>query len=99
MNNKCLADLGLPAPIRNGGDVRDRDLLRERNYDANQLRAYVEAHLPQLVPDQRVAYDTVMQRIESGNGGILFLDAPGGTGKTFLINLILAEIRRRNQIA
>lgn len=29
---------------------------------------------------------------------ILFLDAPGGTGKTFLINLILAEIGTENEI-
>lgn len=29
----------------------------------------------------------------------MFLDAPGGTGKTFLINLILATIRSRGQIA
>lgn len=28
-----------------------------------------------------------------------FLDAPGGTGKTFLISLLLAEIRSKNDIA
>ncbi|XP_074096810.1 ATP-dependent DNA helicase pif1-like [Cotesia typhae] len=33
------------------------------------------------------------------NGGLLFLDAPGGTGKTFLLNLILAEVRRTHEIA
>lgn len=32
-------------------------------------------------------------------GGLYFLDAPGGTGKTFLINLILAAIRARQGIA
>lgn len=30
---------------------------------------------------------------------MFFLDAPGGTGKTFLIKLILAEIRSQNHIA
>lgn len=45
------------------------------------------------------AYNTVMQRVTSGNGGIIFLDAPGGTGKTFLLNLILADIRQQNEIA
>jgi hypothetical protein len=34
-----------------------------------------------------------MESVERGNGGLFFLDAPGGTGKTFLINLLLAEIR------
>lgn len=33
------------------------------------------------------------------NGGIIFLDAPGGTGKTFLLDLILAKIRMRGEIA
>ena len=32
-------------------------------------------------------------------GGMLFLDAPGGTGKTFLINLILAKLRSEGKIA
>ncbi|KIH47496.1 hypothetical protein ANCDUO_22442 [Ancylostoma duodenale] len=40
-----------------------------------------------------------MNSIKSGNGGLLFLDAPGGTGKTFLINLLLAEVRKNNDIA
>ena len=32
-------------------------------------------------------------------GGMLFLDAPGGTGKTFLINLILAKLSAEGKIA
>ncbi|XP_055951517.1 uncharacterized protein LOC129987579 [Argiope bruennichi] len=32
-------------------------------------------------------------------GGLFFLDAPGGTGNTYLINLLLARIRQRNLIA
>jgi hypothetical protein len=40
-----------------------------------------------------------MISVERGNGGFFFLDAPGGTEKTFLINLLLAEIRKQNEIA
>ncbi|GBP77235.1 ATP-dependent DNA helicase pif1 [Eumeta japonica] len=40
-----------------------------------------------------------MNRINNNTGGIIYLDAPGGTGKTFLINLILAEIRAEKHIA
>ncbi|RCN39175.1 hypothetical protein ANCCAN_14900 [Ancylostoma caninum] len=40
-----------------------------------------------------------MDVVNSGNGGVFFLDAPGGTGKTFVINLLLAEIRKQNEIA
>lgn len=40
-----------------------------------------------------------MTAIENESGGLYFLDAPGGTGKTFLISLILAKIRSQNHIA
>ncbi|GFX59351.1 ATP-dependent DNA helicase [Trichonephila clavipes] len=40
-----------------------------------------------------------MQTINSGNGKIFFLNAPGGTGKTFLIKLVLAAVRSQNDIA
>ena len=35
----------------------------------------------------------------SKSGGLYFVDAPEGTGKTFLISLILATIRSRNDTA
>ena len=40
-----------------------------------------------------------MKAIDNGNGGLFFLDAPGGTGKTFLMSLILATVRARSDIA
>jgi hypothetical protein len=40
-----------------------------------------------------------MKAIDDGNGGLFFLDAPGGTGKTFLMSLILATVRVRSEIA
>ena len=52
-----------------------------------------------LTADQREVYDTFCSMIESSEGGMLFLDAPGGTGKTFLINLILAKLRSEGKIA
>ena len=49
--------------------------------------------------DQRAAYNAILDRIKRKAGGILFLDAPGGTGKTFVINLLLAKIRQQSKIA
>lgn len=40
-----------------------------------------------------------MLSINNNEGQILFLDAPGGTGKTFLINLLLAKVRYGGKIA
>lgn len=59
----------------------------------------MEVNKPRLVPVQNLAFDIVMQHVVNGNGGLLCLDAPGGTGKTFLINLLLVEIRKYNSIS
>lgn len=40
-----------------------------------------------------------MSAISERSGGFFFLDAPGGTGKTFLISLILATLRADHKIA
>ena len=39
-----------------------------------------------LKADQREVYDCFFSMINGNKGGMLFPDAPGGTGKTFLIN-------------
>lgn len=99
INNKTLQQLGLPTPTRNNDCYTNRDLMRETQYDVSKLKAYIDKNEKLLVEDQRHAYNTIMQRISSGNGGIIFIDAPGGTGKTFLLNLILAKIRSQRKIA
>jgi tRNA A37 threonylcarbamoyladenosine biosynthesis protein TsaE len=40
-----------------------------------------------------------MDQVVKQQGGIIFLDASGGTGKTFLTNLLLAEIRAQGEIS
>ncbi|UYV78242.1 hypothetical protein LAZ67_16000650 [Cordylochernes scorpioides] len=97
--NKRLGQMGLCAPNRSANDSYDRDLQRETHFDVDDLSVFVERNLSKLVPEQRIAYDTLMQAISDQRGGLYFLDAPGGTGKPFLINLILATIRSRNEIA
>ena len=37
--------------------------------------------------------------MDNGRGSIYFLDAPGGTGKTFVTSLLLAKVRQQNKIA
>ena len=72
---------------------------REINYDLSEQRTYVELNLPLLTSGQREVYDCFCSMIDGDEGGILFLDAPGGTGKTSLINLILAQLRLEGKIA
>lgn len=99
INNKALIQLGMVAPQRSAHDICDRDLLREQQFNVDDLRTFVEATKPLLVAEQMLSYVTITNAVTSGNGGLFFLDAPGGTGKTFLISLLLAHIRSENGIA
>lgn len=72
---------------------------REQEYDREALHQFVQTNLPLLNEQQKIVYDELMDAIENNVGGFYFLDAPGGTGKTFLITLVLASIRARSLIA
>lgn len=99
INNKPLTQFGFSAPRRDSENILDKDWKRETEYNAEQLRDYVEKRESTLTKDQQHAYDLIMEKVVGKSGGILFLDAPGGTGKTFLLNLVLAKIRSQKKIA
>lgn len=89
----------MPAPKCNQNSLINKELLREKNYNVEHLKSIVENQMKLLIAEQKIAFDTIMRKLESNEGGIFFLDAPGGTGKTFVLNLILAAIRSKNEIA
>ncbi|GFT09254.1 ATP-dependent DNA helicase PIF1 [Trichonephila clavipes] len=89
----------MPASNRPANNLFDRDLQRETHYDSDELGTFVRTNLLQLILEQRIAYDRIMRVITEQSGGLFFIDAPGGTGKTFLLSLILATIRSQNNIA
>lgn len=97
--NQTLVTLGVQSPKRNESSVTNSELTKELNYNGDELRRYIEENKPKLTQAQRIVYNTIINRIDTNAGGIIFLDAPGGTGKTFLINLILATVRVKNEIA
>lgn len=90
ITNKALVQLGLTAPNREMHDLFDRELQREQELNSNDLRLFVQSDITKLNIQQKHVYDTIMQAVFSYAGGLYFLDAPGGTGKTFIISLILA---------
>jgi len=99
MSGKSLQLLELPSPT---GELPTNQLcaeiLREPNYNIEELALHISLNEPLLVPDQRAAYNVILHHVEEKKGGIFFLDAPGGTGKTFILNLLLAKIRQRKKI-
>ncbi|XP_052151865.1 uncharacterized protein LOC127770240 [Oryza glaberrima] len=53
----------------------------------------------QLNDEQRSAFNKIMNVIGSAQGGVFFVDGPGGTGKTFLYRALLATVRGKGDIA
>jgi len=101
-SNSILEAHHLPLPQHEFEPVMDgenRLIQDERNYDVNVLREVVDRDVRRLLGEQRHVYDTLCNAVENGQGGIFFLDGFGGTGKTFVINLILAKLRSERKIA
>ncbi|XP_008482471.2 uncharacterized protein LOC103519163 [Diaphorina citri] len=97
MSNQSLQQFGLPSPSR---DVNvNREYMRELSYDVDQLSELVLQNKLKLNAEQSKVYYEVIRSIDSKSGQLFFLDAPGGTGKTFLINLLLASVRKDKKIA
>lgn len=97
--NKSLSLLGLLAPNRPMHEAFNNELQREYQYETEALAEEVRTNVAKLNEQQKTVYDSLLQAVNNRIGGIHFLDAPGGTGKTFLISLLLASIRSENGVA
>ncbi|GKA27506.1 ATP-dependent DNA helicase PIF1-like protein [Tanacetum coccineum] len=49
--------------------------------------------------DQQVAYDEIISHVDNDYLGVFYIDGPGRSGKTYLYNALLAEIRSLGLIA
>ena len=105
LNGKSLRnfpDMPIPPPrtlnINDSGEDLDQLIREERSYNVTQLQNELHQNIPLLNKDQHMIYDAVMQAIADANG-CFFVDGPGGTGKTFLYNTLLATIRSSGDIA
>ncbi|GBN69910.1 hypothetical protein AVEN_50325-1 [Araneus ventricosus] len=99
MIGKSLSEVGMICPSRQHAYNMSREILRELSYDSDLLLNFVTQREPLLNTDQRAIYREVLRRYSKSEGGVIFINVPGGTGKTFLINVLLAKIRGEKNIA
>lgn len=96
----ALSDFQLPAPdpalLQERGP---REIREETNYDIGALRVLLSDNLAKLNQDQMMVFQAVMASVKHSNGHIIGLDAPGGTGKTFLLSTLLAAVRSESKVA
>ena len=69
-------------------------ITEELAYDPEILKESLTNDLPKLNNEQKNVYDKLINRINSSTGeNVFFIDGSGGTGKTFVYKLILAQVR------
>ncbi|XP_043243545.1 uncharacterized protein LOC122392568 [Amphibalanus amphitrite] len=109
---KQLDEFGLPVPTAEQralaadlehADAERRHLPRliqeEMEHDDAELHDQLAAQLPVLLPSQRDIFDRVLAAVDEHRPLAIFVDAAGGTGKTFLFNTLLAAVRARGMVA
>jgi primosomal protein N' len=52
-----------------------------------------------LNEEQRAVYDKIMSAVDTDQGGLFFVDGPGGTGKTYLYRVLLTTLHNQGKIA
>ena len=98
VSGKGLKEFGLPIPTQRPYLPRiPMQIQQETSYDKVQLAEFLEENKNKLTDEQSEVCETVKSQMDEG--GIIFLDAPGGTGKTFTSKFILAETRLDDKIA
>ena len=78
-----------------------RVILDELSYSVNEQNDIMYHNLPLLNTDQLRIYNNVIGALYDSNvySKVSFIDGPGGTGKTFLYNTLLATVRSHCEIA
>ena len=77
-----------------GGEARE--VIEETNIKVDEEDANLAALLN---TKQRLAYDEILQAVDGDDGGVFFVDGPGGTRKTYLYRALLARVRGQGNIA
>ena len=110
-SGKELEDLHLPAVSEEhrllAAELEEAAELRrlppviqeELAYDGQALREQTDARLPTLLPSQRAVVDAVLDAVRERRPLAVYVDAPGGTGKTYTFNTLLAAVRSDGEVA
>ena len=89
----------MPKPVFIEDSVADNMLLQEElNYPREELRVHHDKWIRPLTDEQRSVYDDILGSVQSGQGGVFFVYGFGGTGKTFLWNILSAAIRSKGDV-
>ncbi|XP_048621802.1 uncharacterized protein LOC111206909 [Brassica napus] len=73
-------------------------ILDELNYDLHELQATHDRDILKMTDEQKKIYDEIIGAVVEDRGGMFFVYGFGGTGKTFLWQILSAAVRCRGDI-
>ena len=97
-----MNQVGLPEPVLSEEEERVPHVIQEELFSQDQrdeMKDQVEDQVNTLNDDQLEVYGMVLDSVVMKLGRAICLNAAGGTGKTYLVNLILNKIRSCGGIA
>ena len=93
-HGKSVASVGLP-PVLHMGTEFDRFIAA---FDPQDTCLEADSLIPKLNIEQKAVFDVISSSVESVKGGIFTIDAPAGSGKTFTMCALAADIRAKGKL-
>ena len=99
--NTCLQDFGLPVPEKQNRSLKIPKVIQEEIFDVALQQEISNLKQISLNTGQHDAFCTIMKAVQDKNcpHRVFFINAPGGYGKTFLIEALLYTVREMGRIA
>jgi hypothetical protein len=89
----------MPLPQRDWDAEALNPLIAEQlDYNRDTERELADQQIALLNPDQRRAFDKVVNSVQQKLGKTYFLNGPGGTGKTFVYKTLCHRLRSEEQV-
>ncbi|VDI62821.1 Hypothetical predicted protein [Mytilus galloprovincialis] len=97
IHGKSLYDFpGMPHPPQENPS----DMTYEQNFCPADQKQIADMNVLMLNTDQRKVFQAILDAIQTETKQkIFFVDGPGGSGKTFLYNTLLARVRSEHRVA
>ena len=94
-----LNNFNLPEPSICTTDRTSRIILSETSYDKENLQIETKSKFDKMNSDQAHFFEDVIQSVNNEEGKLFCLNAAGGTGKTFVLNTLLDQVRSQGFVA
>jgi len=79
-------------------ELGNRLINEKLNYDRDSLKEELQTILRNINPEQKKAYDAIMESVDNGLGKQIFVEGHGGTGKIYLWKAVTTKLRSEGKI-